>query len=272
MVPVRVARLARMKLAEILRLFVMFVICRPARLRVSGRPELGVRQKPDSTVSRIRGRSHKLEVLMFRGILAVVLSALVVSACRESATRPDPVASTVPPSSLAAMSVERPWRAHVNWSVTGVRWAGVPGQAKSVFEGRCSVASDYVVSATFEGEATHVGRVTGQTEHCTQITWSPQGQPIAVTYTDGGGAMVSANGSRLSMRYGNGVTGFDAATGETWFRDSFTLTGETGLFEGATGAGREGGRFLDFTAVLGGAPVPMWMEGTITYGPGRGGW
>ena len=65
----------------------------------------------------------------------------------------------------------------------------------------------------------------------------------------------------------DGVTGFDAATGETWFEDDFTLIGETGLFAGATGSGREGGRFLDFNALLAGAPTPMWMDGTITYDP-----
>lgn len=67
----------------------------------------------------------------------------------------------------------------------------------------------------FEGEATDAGRISGRTEHCTQITWSPQGQPLAVTCSDGRANVVAADGSRRSMRYINGVTGVDTATGET---------------------------------------------------------
>jgi hypothetical protein len=165
-----------------------------------------------------------------------------------------------------AKAGERPWQASLVWTVAGIQWAGMPGQATSTFGGRCSVPSDYVISATFEGEATHAGRVTGTTEHCSQITWGPTG-PMGAAYSDGRGTCTSANGSTLVLRYGTGTTGFDPATGETWFHDFWTFNGGTGLFSGATGGGEEGGRFMDFNALLAGAPVAMWMEGTITYDP-----
>lgn len=202
---------------------------------------------------------------MFRRVLCVAIVAVVAGGCQRAASGPGSLAAPAAPSSLAASSGAQPWKAHFEWSVTGVQWAGIPGLHKSLFDGRCSVPSDYVVSAAFTGEATHAGRVTGETAHCTQITWSPQGQPQYVAYGDGRGSVISANGSRMTLRYGNGLTGFDASTGETWFEDEYTLTGETGLFAGATGSGKEGGRFLDFPAVLAGAPVSMWMEGIIAY-------
>jgi hypothetical protein len=68
----------------------------------------------------------------------------------------------------------------------------------------------------------------------------------------------------------NGTTGIDPVTGEHWWRDTFTFTGGTGRFAGASGGGEEGGRFADFDAVLAGTPAPMWMKGTITYAPGHG--
>jgi hypothetical protein len=74
------------------------------------------------------------------------------------------------------MSVERPWQGSMMWTVTAdIQWAGVPGQDKSLFGGRCSVASDYVITATCPGEATHAGRLSGSGSHCSQITWSSQG-------------------------------------------------------------------------------------------------
>lgn len=160
----------------------------------------------------------------------------------------------------------RPFSAQAMWSATGIQWAGVPGQARSTFDGRCSVPSDYVISAAFEGQATHAGRVTGATSHCSQIVWGPQG-PMGATYSDGEGLLRTANGSTITLRYGNGTTGVDPDSGLMWFRDDWSFTGGTGLFAGATGSGMEGGSFASFDAVLGGVPVRMWMDGTITYDP-----
>ncbi|HSP90544.1 MAG TPA: hypothetical protein VLN08_06545 [Vicinamibacterales bacterium] len=169
------------------------------------------------------------------------------------------------------MAGSRPWKANFEWRVTGIQFAN-PGQpfdgTKSLFDGRCSAMSDYVISGFFEGEATHAGRFTGRGSHCSQITWGPQG-PMGATYSDGQGVITSANGGTLTLRWGNGTTGVDQATGENWFRDEWTFIGGTGHFAGATGSGTEGGSFASFEAFLGGAPAPMWMQGTITYDPSR---
>jgi hypothetical protein len=217
---------------------------------------------------------------MSKRIAAVVLSLIVSAACGTNPVEPvTPAAPTmavgqVPaaPGTTAAASApqsasgERPWKAKLAWRVTDIRWAGVPGVDKSTFSGRCSVPSDYVIQGAFEGEATHAGHVTGLADHCSQITWGPQG-PIGAVYSDGRGMMVSANGSTLEFRYGNGTTGVDTSAGLQWFRDEWQFTGGTGSFAGATGQGSEGGSFADFNALLAGAPASMWMEGTISYRP-----
>ncbi len=219
---------------------------------------------------------------MLNRVLGFVLCAVVIGACQQSSGGSGSPASPSPSPTLSAgsaaasasvgaaptssMAGERPWKARFSWAVSEVQWAGVPGQATSTFGGRCSVPSDYVISGAFEGEATHAGRVTGTAGHCSQLMWSPDG-PVGATYSDGRGTMLAADGSTLVMRYGNGTTGYDPITGESWYRDTWTFTGGTGLFTGATGSGDEEGRFMDFTALLAGTPARMWMEGTITYNP-----
>jgi len=220
---------------------------------------------------------------MYHRLAAVLLCIAALGACQESVTdsrgplgpgsqglsQAAPAAGVSgATSSPAVAGADRPWKASLIWTVAGIQWAGVPGQATSLFDGRCSVLSDYVISATFVGEATHAGHVSGSTEHCSQILWSPQG-PVGSTYSDGRGLLRSANSSTLVLRYGPGETGVDAESGEIWFRDPFTFEGGTGLFLDATGGGQEGGRFTDFNALLSGTPVPMWMQGTIAYRPGQ---
>jgi len=220
---------------------------------------------------------------MFNSVIVLVLCALVAGACEQSlsgtATPTGPSEATVQAATnstsagsagtavpQAATGRARPWNAKLTWTVTGIQWAGVPGQSLSTFDGRCSVPSDYVIGAAFTGEATHAGRVTGTTEHCSQIMWGPQG-PMGAAYSDGQGAVLSANGSTITIRYGNGTTGVDAASGELWFHDMWEFIGGTGMFAGVTGSGDEGGRFMDFNALLAGAPVAMWMDGSFTYSP-----
>ena len=220
---------------------------------------------------------------MFHRVIGVALTALIVGACQQASpgapTPAGPTAAAVQtaagaPAVTAAVSAassqaaagERPWKATATWAITSMQWAGVPGQATSLFDGRCSVLSDYVVTASFEGNATHAGRVTGSASHCSQLMWGAGGV-VGATYSDGRGVMTSANGSTIILEYGNGTTGFDPATGQLWFHDTWRFTGGTGLFEGAVGSGEEGGNFASFEAILGGAPVAMWMQGAITYDP-----
>ena len=182
------------------------------------------------------------------GALSVVILAIGGLSCSPTSPTPQAVA----------------WTATYNWAVTQVNWAGAPGTAKSRFDGRCSADSDYIVTATLEGQSDPGGHVTGTTSHCTQITWSAQG-PAAVTYSDGRGTLSSATGT-IVLHYADGITGLDSQTGETWFEDVVTVDSGAGAFAGATGTAREGGRFRDFGALLAGAPVPMSLKGTLTYG------
>ena len=202
-------------------------------------------------------------------LAVLVFSVVLMSACQGSSpSAQTPAAPSAAPSSgaaatnagttapQAAADVARPYKATAMWAKTDIRWAGQPGVDKSLFDGRCSRPSDYVITASFEGNATHAGRIAGEASHCSQIEWTPQG-PGGATYSDGQGVMTAANGSTIVLRYGNGTTGVDLTAGEMWFRDDWTFIGGTGLFAGATGAGTEGGRFKDFNAVLAGTPIPM---------------
>jgi len=226
---------------------------------------------------------------MFNRVIGVALAALIIGACQQSspgastpagptaaavqaATGAAGVAVAVSAASGKAAKGERPFKAAATWTAAPPLWAGnppAPGSPPDRFGGRCSVPSDYVITATFEGDATHAGHVTGSTSHCSQILWGPGGALMGATYSDGQGIMHTANGSTIDFRYGRGTTGFDPESGLLWFRDQWTFIGGTGHFAGATGSGVEGGSFASFEAILSGAPVPMWMEGTITYDPSR---
>ena len=207
----------------------------------------------------------------------LVLSTFFAAACGANA----PVAPTaLTTSSSSFVTTERgapngpimaapvkPYKANIEGRIAKIVWASgqgpVPG-ATSTFDGRCSVPSDFVITFTVIGEATHVGRFTGQTEHCSQMVWTPQG-PAGTTYGDGRFTLSAANDDTIAGMYTNRESGTDAS-GLIWFLDDWTITGGTGRFAGATGHGEQGGTFNDFFAMLAGAPVKMWMEGTITYG------
>lgn len=221
---------------------------------------------------------------MFNRLLGIASCLVVIAACGTTPAEPTTpagptsAASQAPPAAgvLAAQSSPQPmagglpFKASAVWTAAPPQWAGnpaAPGYAPSLFGGRCSVPSDYVISATFEGHATHAGRVTGSGSHCSQLVWGSGGAVMGATYSDGQGVIVTANGSTILLRYGNGTTGADAATGDLWFRDEWTIIGGTGLFTGAAGSGIEGGSFASFGAIMAGAPVQMWMEGTINYSP-----
>jgi len=217
---------------------------------------------------------------MYR-LLVIAACMLAAGACEQATVGPNtpagPSAATVVSgtwstgsagaASTSSMAGERPWKAQLAWIVTGMTWADPANpMATSLFGGRCTVPSNYVIDGSFKGEATHAGRVTGTTSHCSQLIFGPEG-PVGAAYTDGQLALTSANGSTITGRYSNGMSGYDVQAGENWFEDTWTFTDGTGLFAGVTGSGQEGGRFKDFGELLGGVPAAMWMEGTITYNP-----
>ena len=183
-----------------------------------------------------------------------------------------PASAFTPASAFAPPSPVKPYKANGEGRVINVVWASptggpVPG-VTSTFDGRCTVPSDYVVTFTMAGEATHLGHFTGEAEHCTQLIWSLQG-PAGATYDDGRFTTVAANGDTITGTYTDSEGGIDES-GALWFRDKWTITGGTGRFAGATGHGEEGGSTsAGFAAMLAGAPLAMWLEGTIAYSAGN---
>lgn len=202
--------------------------------------------------------------------LALLVLALLVAGCerRSSSLDATRIGPTAPASSVSAMSIERPHHAMFEFRVYDVTFA--PPGTLSTFDGRCSVPSAFVVFATIAGQATHLGRFEGTASHCNQPGAAPG---VIATYRDGLVSLVGANGEALSATYGLGTIRPDPdVPGRLLFEDSFTLTGGTGRFEGASGGGTDRGALDgDVSAVLAGAPVRFEQAGTITYAPGRGG-
>jgi hypothetical protein len=201
---------------------------------------------------------------MRRRYLPVVLITLPLAACQQSGSfNPSDLAAPLAPSTVATQSLERPYRAHLVWTVERIEWAGAP-PATSTFGGRCSVPSHFVIMATVIGQMTHGGRFEGTASHCEQLGLAPG---VTTTYTDGTFSVRIASGDMLEGRYDNGTV--DEQTGV--LRDTFTFTGGTGRFEGATGGGEERGQLpVSNVEIMPGTAVPIEQAGTITYAPGRG--
>ncbi len=70
--------------------------------------------------------------------------------------------------------------------VIDVQWAN-PAQpfsnATSLFDGRCTVPSNYIITFSMVGEVTHLGRITGIAEHCTQLNFGANNSPCRLTAT-----------------------------------------------------------------------------------------
>jgi hypothetical protein len=201
------------------------------------------------------------------GFQVAAASLLVLVGCGAVGVSSS-IPGTAAPSTLSVASADRPWTGTFDWTVTRLEWADPSAPfsgVTSTFGGRCSVPSDYVIYSSFKGEATHAGRSGGDGSHCSQLHLTPSG-PQNTTYSDGRGTLVTANGSTIELRWGDGTSWTDEQ-GVTFFKDTFTIAGGTGTFKGASGGGEEGGSFKDFTALLGGTPAKMWQEGTIIYTP-----
>jgi hypothetical protein len=126
-----------------------------------------------------------------------------------------------------------PFRATVVMSATGMALA--PPGARSTFEGRCSVPSDWVISFVGSGSATHLGLVTFSASHCTQV-----GATISVS--DGRASFVAANGDVLREDYGDAAFSFPSSS-LACATTQATFTGGTGRFAGASGSAVEFGCF-----------------------------
>ena len=149
-----------------------------------------------------------------------------------------------------------PYRATYVISATGMEMApGYPNE-RSDFGGRCSVPSDWVISFTGSGNASHLGTLAFSSSHCTQM-----GEVI--TTSDGHAELVAADGDVLRYDYGNARFWFlDEATACALI--DATFVGGTGRFVGATGSAEESSCFA-----LAGGPMVVDMRidvvGTLAY-------
>ncbi len=187
--------------------------------------------------------------------------AIVFSSCAgpEGPTTP----SQSPRVGAAAEAVATPLKGDLSFLVTGQEWAGIPGVDRSTFGGRCSLPSDYVVTAIASGTLTHLGQLSPSTvSHCNQIQWTMvdgQPAPASATYSDGRWDVVAANGDVLKLTYGNGVVTVGGAGGT--LHDEFAIVGGTGRFRNASGGGVDEGTFDAFTDPL----LRIRMSGSIAY-------
>jgi hypothetical protein len=209
---------------------------------------------------------RRLPVHRLCALGALVVGCAVTSTAQVVTTPPSPTAADV--ASPATASAAKPFAASGRMTMTRIDWAGANPTDTSTFDGRCSVPSTYVITFSAEADATDLGRVTGEFSHCSQLTFGPNG-PTGATYRDGRGKYVAANGDELLVSYTDGVSGATAETGMLWWRDKYTVTGGTGRFAGASGAGQDHGEFANFEQVLKGESVPFNAEGTLSYGPDR---
>ncbi len=134
---------------------------------------------------------------------------------------------------------------------------GVPGRptrSTNLFLGGLQTRSE----AT--GTATHLGRTTCATWHCT---------PLGDQITGGTGTLTAANGDQVFVTY-SGTAPFNLATavpGVTAIPmgGPFTIVGGTGRFAGASGSGT-----MNATVLFEGLNVQYWpgtwsWTGTISY-------
>ena len=204
-----------------------------------------------------------------RSSLPLLFAVLTLSAC-ETVNGPDAPAKGPVPSSFSAAtssiggaSVERPYGAKLVWHTDSIVTALQSGDP--LFGGRCSVRSKFVEFGHLSGEIMHAGLSHGTANQCIQGT--PQ---TGLTITDGILTFTTANGDVLIVSYAHAtislVNGLFIVDGQ------FSVTGGTGRFEGASGAGTQHGEASATPQeVLAGAPLQLEQTGTITYAPGRGG-
>lgn len=163
-----------------------------------------------------------------------------------------------------AEEIEEPLAVQMSLMTTGLDMPPEGEGPQSLFSGRCSVPSDWVIRFEFSGESPTLGAIRGTAGHCSQVTaWRTAGEemaPDSVTYGDGQFAFVTAAGDTLRGTYDQG-TGGTSPDGTMWFRDQLTITGGTGRFVGATGEGEESGRFVGLDQ-----PFSMEVRATLRYG------
>lgn len=212
---------------------------------------------------RIRPRPSR------RARFPLLLAVLSLSACEVVNGPAAPARNTAPSSvgvatsSIGSKDGDRPYGAKLVWRTDSIVTASQSGDP--LFGGRCSAPSRFVEFGHLSGQIMHAGLSRGTGEQCIQGT--PQ---TGLTITDGILTFTTANGDVLIVSYAQAtislVNGLFIVDGQ------FSVTGGTGRFEGASGAGTQHGEAnATPLEVLAGAPLQLEQTGTIRYAPGRGG-
>jgi hypothetical protein len=185
-------------------------------------------------------------------LLLVALSPVVILGQADVAEQPPPA------------TIEQPFHVTATMRVTAVRWVTDPPEygRKSLFEGRCSNPSDYVVSFAMEGDEPVLGGVTGEASHCSQIEWV-DGRPAAIAYSDGVFKYITADGGELRGTYTDGTTTWDEATQSGTCHDELSFIEGTGRFAGVSGRGEDRCTFGSLEDALAGVPAPLETIGSI---------
>ena len=201
--------------------------------------------------------------------MPVVVAAMALAA--SAAAQAEPADGT-------GRLIERSYTAVLEGREDGTDWAGeVPFSGEtSVFDGRCSVPSDWVFHMRWEGLDSVFGHFTVTSSHCAQVAWGvdAQGAPtmMGINFTDFDGLTTWADGSTLG---GSGLhlsMGFDAEAGLITTNNVQYSVGEgTGRLAGATLFFLGSCRYRSDAAVIAGIESFFCTsQGTIHYDPFAG--
>lgn len=200
-------------------------------------------------------------------LLPLLFGVATLAACDAASSSEGPSPSLGNPSFSAGApgtpaTVERPFGANFVWDTDSIKIAA-PGDA--LFGGRCSVASRFMEFGHFQGEMMHAGLSAGTGSQCVQGT-----PKTGLSVTDAIDIFTAANGDLVMLGWAGPISVGD---GLFVVDGSFSVTGGTGRFDGATGGGMlHGVARATPQEVLAGAPVEAEFTGTITYAAGRGVW
>jgi hypothetical protein len=154
---------------------------------------------------------------------------------------------------LAIPAVASAGKADHQVPIRGTFW-GDEASFMGIPEGRCvefADVADVLSSFSGEGIVTHLGRVTIEAEHCSDLDTG--------RYADGRFTITAANGDTLRGTYTSGVSLTGPPIIE--FTDDVTFVdGGTGRFSHASGGGSERGVFN-----LVSNEWTFRMEGTVSY-------
>lgn len=173
-----------------------------------------------------RRRNQTMDVrTIVRGLAAPTFLILLGTGCGESLSEPLVGPETAPSMSRVSADAGHPFRLSGRATLIAQNLApGFPDEA-SDFDGRCSVPSHFTISFSVIAEATHLGRLEGHFEHCSQIDFETGGPVLS----DGMATLTAANGDELELRYRTA----DDPVGD--FDELIVFDGGTGRFQAATG-------------------------------------